>query len=83
MSKNTNNNYKKDVCFSTPKSSTLFKLSDFEGKKVEVCFGLEETSSDGGLLLLRHDVQRSVDSAFMLDVVFITFTCSETHNVLR
>ena len=33
---------------------SLFKLSDMDKKKVEVKFTMEETSNDGGLLLLRE-----------------------------
>lgn len=32
----------------------LFSLSDFNKKKVEICFDAEQTSSDGGLLLLNE-----------------------------
>ena len=35
-------------------SPTLFNLSDFEKKEVEVRFSAEQTSHDGGLLLLRE-----------------------------
>lgn len=54
MSKDTNNYYTKDTGFSVTQPSTLFKLSDFESKKVQVRFDLEETSNDGGLLLLKE-----------------------------
>ena len=54
MSKDTNNYYTKAGDFSVSQSSTLFNLSDFESKKVQVVFGLEETSNDGGLLLLKE-----------------------------
>jgi len=33
---------------------TLFKLSDIQSKAVEVRFSLSQTSSDGGLLLLKE-----------------------------
>jgi len=54
MSKNTNNYHTKAPDFSYSQSSTLFKLSDFERKKVQVRFSMEETSNDGGLLLLKE-----------------------------
>ena len=34
-------------------SGTLFNLSDFDKKQVDVRFSAEQTSHDGGLLLLR------------------------------
>jgi len=38
----------------TSQSANLFDLSDFDHKKVQVKFSLEETSNDGGLLLLKE-----------------------------
>lgn len=54
MSKDTNNYDQPNSYFSTQQASTLFNLSDFERKKVQVRFDLEETSNDGGLLLLKE-----------------------------
>ena len=54
MSKDTQNYCKKDADFSASQPSALFNLCDFESKKVQVRFGLEETSNDGGLLLLKE-----------------------------
>jgi len=54
MSKDTNNYNTIDTVFSASAPCTLFKLSDFENKKVQVRFDLEDTSSDGGLLLLKE-----------------------------
>lgn len=39
-------------------SPTLFNLSDFDKKKVDVRFSAEQTSHDGGLLLLREVEQQ-------------------------
>jgi len=56
---------KKYTNFSATKTSpsdcspTLFPLSDFDKKEVEVRFSAEQTSHDGGLLLLR-EVQQQV-----------------------
>ncbi|MCF6342104.1 MAG: transposase [Bacteroidales bacterium] len=44
----------KTLIFRLPSRLTFFKLSDFESKNVQVRFDLEETSSDGGLLLLKE-----------------------------
>ncbi len=54
MGKDTNNYCTKDIDFSASQAPSLFKLSDFESKKVQVRFDLEETSNDGGLLLLKE-----------------------------
>ena len=55
MSKDTkNSNRKASPEFSTFQEPTLFNLSDFAHKKVQVRFALEETSNDGGLLLLKE-----------------------------
>lgn len=54
MSKDTNNYDKPNSYFPTQQASTLFNLSDLERKKVQVHFDLEETSNDGGLLLLKE-----------------------------
>lgn len=54
MSKDTNNYDKPNSYFSTQQASTLFNLSDFERKKVQVRFDMEETSNDAGLLLLKE-----------------------------
>lgn len=40
-------------------SPTLFNLSDFDKKKVDVRFSAEQTSHDGGLLLLREVEQQT------------------------
>ncbi|MCP4552152.1 MAG: IS1380 family transposase, partial [Bacteroidetes bacterium] len=42
----------KNQKFPAPDTPTLFKLSDFDKKPVEVKFINEQTSHDGGLLLL-------------------------------
>jgi len=54
MGKDTNNYCTKDIDSSTSHAPALFKLSDFESKNVQVRFDLEETSNDGGLLLLKE-----------------------------
>jgi len=59
MGENTNfndSNEKKPQDFSFP---TLFNLSDFCNKKVEVAFTAERTSNDGGLLLL-NEVEKQI-----------------------
>ena len=54
MSKSNNNYPKQGTEFSKSCPATLFNLSDFGKKKVEVSFTMEETSNDGGLLLLKE-----------------------------
>jgi len=55
MSKDTKNNNSKSVPeFSNSQSSTLFNLSGIAHKKAQVRFAMEETSNDGGLLLLKE-----------------------------
>ena len=54
MSKDKKNYDNPNSCFSTQQASPLFNLSDFGRKKAQVRFDLEETSSDGGLLLLKE-----------------------------
>lgn len=54
MNKNTDNFSNSNICSSESFQSSLFNLSDFDKKKVEVSFTLPKTSSDGGLLLLRE-----------------------------
>ena len=54
MNKDTNKYLSQEAEISNSKQPTLFNLSGFGKKKVEVKFTLEETSNDGGLLLLRE-----------------------------
>jgi hypothetical protein len=55
MGKDTNNQQTKKTDFSVSSHQpSLFNLSDISKKKVEVKFTMEETSNDGGLLLLRE-----------------------------
>ena len=54
MCKDKNKNAKEDTKFSESCPAPLFNLSDLDKKKVEVNFSLEETSNDGGLLLLKE-----------------------------
>ena len=54
MSKSSNNYPKQGTEFSKSCPATLFNLSEFGKKKVEVSFTMEETSNDGGLLLLKE-----------------------------
>lgn len=54
MNKGKNKNNNNEEYFSQIFSSTLFNLTEFGNKKVEVRFNLEETSNDGGLLLLNE-----------------------------
>lgn len=50
--KNSDKNNRSEVL--TSQSATLFDLADFGHNKVQVNFSLEETSNDGGLLLLQE-----------------------------
>jgi hypothetical protein len=54
MNKDTNKYLFQEAEISNSKQSTLFNLSGLGKKKVEVKFTMEETSNDGGLLLLRE-----------------------------
>lgn len=54
MCKNTNKSTKSDENPTGFCSPTLFNLSDFNHKKVEVRFNVEQISNDGGLLLLNE-----------------------------
>jgi hypothetical protein len=54
MSKDTKNSHKQHTEFSDSQPQTLFNLSGVEGKKAQLRFALEETSTDGGLLLLKE-----------------------------
>jgi len=54
MNKNTNNTSIQGSEISETSQTTLFNLSEFDKKKVEVKFSLNKTSSDGGLLLLKE-----------------------------
>ena len=54
MNKDTNKYLSQEAEISNSKQPTLINLSGFGKKKVEVKFTLEETSNDGGLLLLRE-----------------------------
>lgn len=54
MSKFRNKNQTKGTGISESPIPTLFNLAELDKKKVEVRFSLEETSNDGGLLLLRE-----------------------------
>jgi len=54
MDKNTNNHQTKKADISVSTQPFLFNLSDIDKKKVEVRFTMEDTSNDGGLLLLRE-----------------------------
>ncbi len=54
MNKDTNNNVSPKGKISHPNQAQLFNLSGLGSKKVEVKFTMEETSNDGGLLLLRE-----------------------------
>lgn len=54
MNKDTNNDQIKKDEISASSEPILFNLSDIDKKKVEVKFTLEDTSNDGGLLLLRE-----------------------------
>lgn len=56
------NNYSETKIVQSSKNSqtTLFNLAELECKKVEVKFTLNETSNDGGLLLLR-EVEKQTD----------------------
>ncbi len=54
MNKDKNISHKQSTEFSKSGPTTLFDLSDFGKKKVEVTFTLEETFNDGGLLLLKE-----------------------------
>jgi len=51
---NSNRNRNTSSKFSNSQAATLFNVSDFGRKKVQVKFSLEETSNDGGLLLLKE-----------------------------
>ncbi len=52
MSKINNNYHTQGAEFSKSCPTTIFDLLEFGKKKVEVSFTMEETSNDGGLLLL-------------------------------
>ncbi len=54
MNKGKNKNDNTREYFSQIPASTLFNLTEFVNKKVEIRFSLEETSNDGGLLLLNE-----------------------------
>ena len=54
MDKNRNNSSNQSPKSQIKSQATLFNLSELENKKVEVNFTLQETSNDGGLLLLRE-----------------------------
>ncbi len=54
MDKDTNNHQTKKTNISVSSQPSLFNLSDISKKKVEVKFTMEDTSNDGGLLLLRE-----------------------------
>ncbi len=54
MSEDTNNYNKQNELFSESGQASLFDLSSPGTKKVEVRFSMEETSSDGGFLLLNE-----------------------------
>ncbi len=54
MNKDTNNYQYEKAKISNLSQPTLFNLSGLGKKKVEVKFTMEETSNDGGLLLLRE-----------------------------
>jgi len=54
MNKNKKIDHKNEDNSSKTTSPTLFNLSEFGKKKVEVSFTLEETSNNGGLLLLNE-----------------------------
>jgi hypothetical protein len=58
MHKNTNISQSNKENFNN-NDNLLFRLSDFEKKKVEVSFSVEQVSSDGGLLLL-HEVEKQI-----------------------
>ena len=54
MCKKTQNNSNSDEKSADTHQATLFNLAEFQRKPVEVRFNLPQTSSDGGLLLLRE-----------------------------
>lgn len=54
MGKDIKNNWKQHCEFTDNKPATIFNLSDFGHKKVQARFALEETSNDGGLLMLKE-----------------------------
>ncbi|MCF6332898.1 MAG: transposase [Draconibacterium sp.] len=54
MNKDTNKYLSREAEISNPNQPTLFSLSGFDKKKVEVKFTMEETSNDGEVLLLRE-----------------------------
>jgi hypothetical protein len=54
MSEGTNNYNQQEEIFSKTSQPTLFDLTASGTKKVEVRFSMEETSNDGGLLLLNE-----------------------------
>jgi len=54
MGKDIKNNRNRISEFSDYGSAPLFNLSDFGRKKAQVRFDMEETSNDGGLLLLKE-----------------------------
>jgi hypothetical protein len=54
MRKSNNNSQIQGAESGKNSQATLFNLAELESKKVEVNFTLRETSSDGGLLLLRE-----------------------------
>ena len=59
MNKDTNNYQCEKAKISNPSQPPLFNLSGLGKKKVAVKFTMEETSNDGGLLLLR-EVEKQV-----------------------
>lgn len=59
MSKNTTSSDCDQTNFQKFQSQTLFNLSDFNKKSVEVTFKAEQTSSDGGLLLL-NEIEKQI-----------------------
>ena len=54
MGKDTNNSANSAAKHDNFSQPTLFNLSELDKKKVEVSFNLNQTSNDGGLLLLRE-----------------------------
>lgn len=58
MNKDTNNFQIKKTNISASTQPILFNLSNISKKKVEVKFTMEDTSNDGGLILLREVEQQ-------------------------
>ncbi len=54
MDKSTNNFSDQSAYAQKYSQTSMFRLSDFDSKRVEVNFSLKKTSSDAGLLLLRE-----------------------------